>query len=67
MILASAPVMASAAACLLSDELHSQLLPCLAQTLTASSAAAYAKPEHEDAQEFLSFLLVHTHEVRSSG
>ena len=34
------------------------------QTLTASSAAAYAKPEQEDAQEFLSFLLVHTHEAR---
>ena len=38
---------------------------CSAQTLTASSAAAYAKPDQEDAQEFLSFLLVHTHEVRS--
>ena len=36
----------------------------VAQALSANTAAAYAKPEQEDAQEFLNFLLVHTHEVR---
>ena len=39
--------------------------PSLAQTLAAANVVAYAKPEQEDAQEFLSFLLVHSHEVRA--
>ena len=38
--------------------------PSMAQTLAAANVAAYAKPEQEDAQEYLSFLLVHSHEVR---
>lgn len=38
----------------------------MAQKLAAGNAASYAKPEQEDAQEFLSFLLVHAHEVRAA-
>lgn len=41
--------------------------PSMAQSLAASNVAAYAMPEQEDAQEYLSFLLVHLHEVRVLG